>query len=193
LFCSPGADWMDFGFSNFGVDTKGYAYILREGETSVPESIQYAFDQAIKGQWIMRDHMRVGMTAGESKEAMISAMEEADYIYTPFIDIGEEDYKMIQRELANTDKSGFSFDNHVMGNRGGGMGPVGPSMAEFRLDRDHLVIQENNIFAFEYMVHTNLPERPGFPLSINISNVQIISNKGVEWIQPPNERINLIH
>ena len=83
---------------------------MREGEKSVPESIQYAFDQAIKGQWIMRDHMRVGMTAGESKEAMISAMEEAGYIYTPFIDIGEEDYKMIQRELANTDKSGFSFE-----------------------------------------------------------------------------------
>ena len=110
LFCSPGADWMDFGFSSFGVDTKGYAYILREGEKSVPESIQYAFDQAIKGQWTMRDHMRVGMTAGESKETMISAMEEAGYIYTPFIDIGEEDYKMIQRELANTDKSGFSFE-----------------------------------------------------------------------------------
>ena len=80
-----------------------------------------------------------------------------------------------------------------MGNRGGGMGPVGPFMAEFRLDRDHLVIQENNIFAFEYMVHTNLPERPGFPLSINVSNVQIISNRGVEWIQPPNEKIFLLH
>ncbi len=187
------ADWMDFGFSSFGVDTKAYGYILREGETSVPESIQYAFDQAIKGQWIMRDHMRVGMTAGESLQAMISAMEEAGYIYTPFQDIGTEDYKMIQRELANTDKSGFSIDNHAMGNNGGGMTTVGPSMAPFRRDRDHLVIQENNIFAFEYMVHTNLPERPGFPLSVNVSNVQIVSSRGVEWIQPPNEKIFLLH
>jgi len=187
------ADWMDFGFSSFGVDTKAYGYILREGETSVPESIQYAFDQAIAGQWIMRDHMRVGMTAGESLQAMISAMEEAGYIYTPFQDIGAEDYKMIQRELANTDKSGFAIDNHAMGNNGGGMTTVGPSMAAFRRDRDHLVIKENNIFAFEYMVHTNLPERPGFPLSVNISNVQIVSSRGVEWIQPPNEKIFLLH
>ena len=45
----------------------------------------------------------------------------------------------------------------------------------------------------KYMVHTNLPERPGFPLSINISNVQAVTNLGVEWIQPPNERIILVH
>ncbi len=188
-----GVDWMDFGFSSFSVDTKTHAYILREGETSVPESIQYAFDQAIKGQWIMRDHMRIGMTAGESLAAMSKAMEDAGYIYTPFTDIGTEDYKMVQKALANTDKSGFSIDNHAMGNNGGGMVTVGPSMAPFRRDRDHLVIKENNIFAFEYMVHTNLPERPGFPLSINISNVQIVSNRGVEWIQPPNEKIILLH
>ena len=194
LFCGAGGvDWMDFGFSSFSVDTKTHAYILREGETSVPESIQKAFDLAIKGQWIMRPHMKVGMTAGESLKAMIKAMEEAGYIYTPFTDVGDEDYKMIQKALVNTDKSGFSIDNHAQGNNNGGLEAVGPSMAPFRSDRDHLVIKENNIFAFEYMVHTNLPERPGFPLSINISNVQIISNKGVEWIQPPNEGIVLIH
>lgn len=193
LYINGRADWMDFGFSSFGVDTKYHAYILREGETSVPESIQHAFEQAIKGQWIMRPAVKVGMTAGECLKAMISAMEEAGYIYTPFTDDGEEDYKMLQKALANTDKSGFSVDLHVQGNNGGTLVTVGPSMAPFRRDRDHLVIRENHIFAFEYMVHTNLPERPGFPLSVNISNVQAATNLGVEWIQPPNERIILIH
>lgn len=193
LYINGRADWMDFGFSSFGVDTKYHAYILREGETSVPESIQHAFEQAIKGQWIMRPAVKVGMTAGECLKAMISAMEEAGYIYTPFTDDGEEDYKMLQKALANTDKSGFSVDLHVQGNNGGTLVTVGPSMAPFRRDRDHLVIRENHIFAFEYMVHTNLPERPGFPLSVNISNVQAVTNLGVEWIQPPNERIILIH
>ena len=68
---------------DFGTDTKTYAYILKEGETSVPKTIQYAFDQAIKGQWIMREHMKVGMTAGQSLDAMVKAMEKAGYIYTP--------------------------------------------------------------------------------------------------------------
>ncbi len=183
-------------YMDFGTDTKIYAYILREGETGAPESIQYAYDQAIKGQWIQWDHMKVGMTAGESLDAMVKAMEAEGYIYTPFNDDGD-DYLLVQKALANTDKSGFSIDNHAFGNnRNNGdsdiLNRIGPSMAPFRQDRHHLVIQENNFFAFEYMVHTNLPERPGYPLSINVCNVQIISNRGVEWLQPPNEKIELI-
>ncbi len=183
-------------YMDFGTDTKTYAYILREGETRAPESIQYAYDQAIAGQWIMWDHMKVGMTAGESLDAMVQAMEEAGYLYTPFNDDGKDDL-IVQKSLANTNKSGFSIDNHAFGNnRNDGdsdiLNRIGPSMSPFRPDRHHLVIQENNFFAFEYMVHTNLPERPGFPLSINVCNVQIISNRGVEWLQPPNEKIELI-
>ncbi len=183
-----GLEYMDFG-----IDTKFHVYICREGETRVPESLQYAYDKAIAGQWIMRPHVRVGMTAGESLEAIVKAMEGAGYIYTPFTDIGSEDDKIVRRALANTDKSGFSVDLHVQGNNGGSLVTIGPSMAPFRRDRDHLVIQENHIFAYEYMVHTNLPERPGNPISINISNPQIVSSRGIEWLQPPNEEIVVIH
>ena len=190
-------------YMGFGTDTKTHAYILREGETSVPESIQRLFDLAVAGQWIMRDHMKVGMTAKESLDAMVSAMEEAGYIYTPFVNSGIQgtgrtadgkgniDYMMIQKALANTDEPGFAIDNHAFGSVG--TGTLGPSMTNFRADRHHLVIQENHIFAFEYMVHMNIPERPGFPLAINISNPQIVTSRGVEWLQPPNERIVLIH
>jgi hypothetical protein len=52
------------GYMDFDIDTKTYAYILREGETEVPEFIQEVYDLAIAGQWIMRPHMRVGMTGG---------------------------------------------------------------------------------------------------------------------------------
>ncbi len=131
---------------------------------------------------------------------MIKLMEDAGYIYTPFIDSheslldgssdGDEDYRMIQKELAGkgTDVAGFSIDNHSFGI----LRPLGPSMAPFRRDRDHLVIREHNLFAFEYMVHMNIAERPGYPLAINISHPQIITNKGVEFIQPLNEEIVLI-
>ncbi len=175
---------------NFPVDTKIYAYILREGETKLPDFLQRVYDKAIAGQWIMRPHMRVGMTAGESLDAMVKAMEEAGYIYTPFKDDGKSDI-IVQNALANkgTDVAGISIDNHALGNTG----EVGPSMAEFRPDTHRLIIQENHIFAFEYMVHMNLAERPGFPLSLNISNAQVIASHGVENIQPPNEGVVLIH
>ena len=100
---------------------------------------------------------------------------------------------MIQEYLADTDKSGSCVDLHAMGNNGGGLVTLGPSMAPFRQDRDHLVIQENHIFAFEYAVHTNIPERHGFPITINFSNPQVVTNLGVEWIQPPNDGIVLIY
>ena len=50
---------------------------------------------------------------------------------------------------------------------------MGPSVAPFRLHRSHLVVQENNFFSFEYMVRTNLAERPGFPVSINIEGTTL--------------------
>jgi len=181
----PGGNYM-----GFGVDTKIHAYILREGETKVPDFLQEVYDLAIAGQWIMREGMKVGMTSGESLEAMVKLMEEVGYLYTPFIDDGIEDYKIIQKALANTDMPGFSIDNHGFGIVG--QGDIGASMAPFRKDKDHLVIQENNLFAYEYMVHKNIDERPGYPLAFNISNPQIVTSKGVEFIQPPNEEIFLI-
>ena len=184
-------------YMGFGVDTKIHAYILREGETHVPESIQYAWDQGKKAQGIMRQQIKVGMTAGESLQAIVSALEEADYIYTPFTDIGTDDYKILQRALANTNKSGFYVDLHAMGNnRNGGdsdiINRIGASISDFRQATHHLKIPENHIFAFEYAVHTNLPERPGYPMSINFSNPQVVTQYGVEWIQPPNDEIILI-
>lgn len=187
-------------YLGFGTDTKTHAYILREGETAVPASIQRTFDLAVAGQRIMRDHMKVGMTAKQALDGMVAAMTQAGYIYTPLENSGIQgtgltpdgkgmkDYVTIQKALANTDKPGFSIDSHAFGS----YNTIGPSMTNFRADRHDLIIQENHLFAFEYMVHRNIPERPGFPLAINISNVQIISSRGVEWLQPPNERIVLI-
>ena len=116
-------------------------------------------------------------------------MEEAGYTFTPFTDVGTEDYKEIQVALADTDKSGFYLDLHAHTNTG----DIGPSISAFRPDTHHLTIQENHIFAFEYAVHTNLSERPGYPISINFSNPQIVTSRGVEWIQPSNDEIILIN
>ncbi len=150
-------------YMGFGVDTKIHAYILREGETKVPESLQYAWDQGKKAQRIMRENVKVGITAGESLKAIVSAMEKAGYIYTPFTDIGTDDYKILQKALANTDQSGFYVDLHAMGNnRNGGntdiINRIGPSISDFRQATHHLKIPENHLFAFEYAVHTNLPD-----------------------------------
>ena len=189
LSYDTGVRYLDY----FSTDYKRNAYILRKGETAAPASIQHAFDRAVGAREVIRGQIRVGRTAGETLAAIVEALEAADYIYTPFTDIGEDDYMLVQKALINTDKSGFSIDLHSQGNNSGSLVTVGPSVAPFRSDRDHLVIQENHMFSFEYMVHTNLPERPGYPISINIEGNHIVTSRGVEYLYPTNERILLIH
>ncbi len=191
-----GLKYLDY----FVTDYKRNFYILKEGETKVPESLQYAYDQSLKAQKILRKHIKVGRTAGETLKILVNAVEDAGYIYTPFDDSrgltadgkGTPDYVMIQKALADTDKSGISIDLHTQGQNAGSKVTVGPSMAAFRSDRGHLMINENHMFSFEFMVHTNLSERPGFPISINIEGNHIVSSRGVEWLHPPNEKIMLI-
>ncbi len=179
----------------FWTDFKRNAYIMREGEANIPKGIQHAFNRALEARKIIREHIKVDKTAGETLRDVVSALEESDYIYSPSNDIGSEDYKIIQKVLANTDKSGFSIDLHSQGNRSdwGSLEPVGPSVSPFRSDRDHLTIQENHIFALEFNIYTNIPERPGFPLFTNLEGIHIVSSRGVEFLHPPNEKILLIH
>ncbi len=184
-----GVRYLDY----YQTDFKRNAYIMREGETSVPASIQLAFDRAMDARKIIRQHIKVGKTAGQTLKDIIAALEAAGYIYTPFTDRSPEDYENLQRALADTDKSGFSIDLHSEGNNNGGMETVGPSVAAFRSDRDHLIIQENHLFSFEFLVNTNHPDRPGFPMVLNIEGNHIVSSRGVEFLHPPNERILLIH
>ena len=173
----------------FTTDFKRNAYVFREDERSIPESIQRAFDRAIAARRIIRPHIVSGRTAKQTLDAIIEALEAAGYIYTPFIDIGTEDYTMIQQALANTDRPGFSIDLHAMGNNGGSLVTVGASVAPFRKDRFDLKLQENEFFSFEYMVHSQLKERPGFPVSINIEGNHLVTTRGVEYLHPTNEKI----
>lgn len=173
----------------FSTDYKRNAYVFREGETEIPASIQRAFDRAIRAREIMHPHIVAGRSAKETLDALVAALEDEGYVYTPFIDIGTEDYKMIQKALAKTDRPGFSIDLHAMGNNGGSLLTVGASVAPFRKDRFDLVIQENELFSFEYMVHSRLEERPGLPVSINIEGNHVVTDRGVEYLHPRNEKI----
>ncbi len=163
-----GVRYLDY----FSTDYKRNAYIMREGETSVPKSLQHASGRAIEARKIIRKQIKAGITAGETLNTINAALKKV---------------------LADTDKSGFFADLHSQGNHGGTLVTVGPSISAFRSDRDHLPIQKNHLFSLEYVVSTNLPERPGYPIVINIEGNHVVSSRGVEFLHPPNEKILLIH
>ena len=181
-------DW-GIRYLNFGTDFKRKAYILREGEAALPTGVQHAWDRCLKAREIIRRIFKPGRSAGETLYIIAHALEEAGFIYTPFTDTPEDDE--IIDSLGDSEKSGISIDCHCVGNTGNSEVAVGPSMAPFRRDRAHLRIQPNNLIAFEFVVHTWVPEW-GERLAINLEDDAIVTEKGVESLYPRNERIILI-
>ena len=174
---------------NMGTDYKRNAYLLREGETDVPGSVMHAWARGLKARKIMRREIKVGLTAGETLDACVKALEKEGYVYTPFEDTPRD--REIIAALGDDERSGISIDCHCVGNTGNSEVAVGAAFAPFRPYRGHVKIQPNHLFSFEYIVHTWVPEW-GRRLSINFEDNHIVTNNGVEWLYPPNEKIILV-
>ena len=182
-------DW-GVRYLNFGTDYKRNAYILKEGETKPPAGLQHAFNRGLEARKIIRKHIKAGIPGHEVLEAIVIAMEKEGYVYTPYSDIGSIDKEIINA-LGENKKSGFSIDCHPLGNTGNGDTEPGARLAPFSIHRQKFTIQSNHLFAFEYMVHTWIPEW-GKRISINFEDNHIVTNNGVEWLYPPNEKIIII-
>lgn len=181
-------DW-EIVHLNMGTDYKRNVYILREGETDVPASVQLAWDRGLEARKIIRKEIIVGRTAGETQDAVVKALEKAGYVYTPFEDTPRD--RDIINSLKDSPKSGISIDFHTVGNTGNSEVSMGAAFAPFRPYRSHFKIQPNHLFSFEYIVHTWIPEWEE-RLSINFEDNHIVTNNGVEWLYPPNEKIILV-
>ena len=181
-------DW-EIVHMNMGTDYKRNVYILREGETNVPASVQLAWDRGLEAREIIRKEIIVGRTAGETQVAVVNALEKAGYIYTPFEDTPRD--REIIDALKDSPASGISIDFHTVGNTGNSEVSMGAAFAPFRPYRSHFKIQPNHLFSFEYIVHTWIPEW-GERLSINFEDNHIVTRNGVEWLYPPNEKIILV-
>jgi hypothetical protein len=180
---------MGIRYLNFGTDFKRHAYVMREGETQVPDYLQHAWDRGYRAREIIRRNIEVGRTAGETLAFLAEQLEAADYVYTPFTDIGSED-RAIVAAMGDDPRTGISIDCHTVGNTGNSEVAVGPSFAPFRPDRAHVMIQPDNIFSLEFIVHTAIPD--GSRVRINFEDNAIVTVHGVEWLYPPNSRILVI-
>jgi Xaa-Pro aminopeptidase len=181
-------DW-GISYLNFGTDYKRKAYILREGETKLPKSVQKAWDAGLRARDVIRQTFTPGRTAGETLKIVVAALKKAGFVYTPFTDT-DKDAEIIQ-SLGDSDQSGISIDCHCVGNTGNSEVAVGPSMAPFRPSRAHLLVQPNNLIAFEFVVHTWIPEWKK-RLAINFEDNAVVTDRGVEALYPRNDAIILV-
>ena len=181
-------DW-GIHYLNFGTDFKRKAYILREGETALPKSVQKAWDRGLQAREVIRRTLASGHTAGETLKIVVAALQKAGFAYTPFTDTVQD--KEIIQAMKDSEQSGFSIDCHCVGNSGNSEVAEGPSMAPFRPYGAHLLIQPNNLISFEFIVHTWIPEWEK-RLAINFEDNAIVTERGVEALYPRNDKMILV-
>jgi len=170
-------DW-GVGLMNLYTDVKRIAYVLRAGETSAPAGIQNAFDQALAVRDIIRRTIKPGRTA-------------ADMLETLHEEISAAGFTMMAEFNRPTDTPATEviIGCHSVGNLGHG---VGPSIAWFNPTRLQFEIRPSNLFSIELFAYTAAEEWGGKKVRIPLEDDAIVTERGVEWLYPVNQRILLI-
>ncbi|MFN8342296.1 MAG: M24 family metallopeptidase [Cyclobacteriaceae bacterium] len=169
-------DW-GVGFMGYYTDMKRMAYVLKEGEKEVPASIQHAFDMALKVRSVVTSTIKPGITAKQNETNVYSALQAAGYNRIEFNKPGEDN------------KTDVIIGCHSVGDWGHG---TGPSIAFFNPVQLTYVVKPTNLLSIELFAYTPIPEWGGKKLRIPLEDDAIVTERGVEWVYPVNQKIILI-
>ena len=171
-------DW-GVGYLNFHTDMKRHAYVLKEGETSLPESYQRAFDNARRVRDILKATIRPGRTASDTLALLNRRIEEAGFSVMDEFNRPSDDPERVDVIVAS----------HSVGNLGHG---VGPSIAFFNPERLTYTIRPTNLLSIELFAYTAIPQWGGRKLRIPLEDDAVVTERGVEWLYPVTRKVLLI-
>ena len=171
-------DW-GVGYLNFFTDIKRHAYVLREGETHLPDSMQKAFDNGRAVRDILKNNIKAGRTAADTYNLLVEKINEAGFTYMATFNQPTDD----------ADKIDVIIGSHSVGNLGHG---IGPSIAWFNPERMTYTIKPSNLLSIELFAYTAIPEWGGKKLRIPLEDDAIVTERGVEWLYPINQKVLLI-
>jgi Xaa-Pro aminopeptidase len=170
-------DW-GVGYLNTWTDVKRLAYVLKPGETSAPKGIQAAFDNALKVREIIHRTIRPGGTAAQMMEQLRGEIVKGGFVMQGTFN-----------EVTNDGKVEVMIGCHSVGDRGHGSGP---SIATFNPRQMTFSIKPFNPFSIELFAWTPAPEWGGAKVRIPLEDDAIVTDRGVEWLYPVNQRILLV-
>jgi len=170
-------DW-GVGYLNTWTDVKRIAYVLKAGETAAPKGLQLAFDNAVRVRDVIRRTIKPGPTAGQMIETLSSEITKAGYRMQGTFN-----------EVSGDNRVEVNIGCHSVGDRGHGSGP---SIAWFNPRQQAFPIKPFNPFSIELFVWTPVPEWNGAKARIPLEDDAIVTQRGVEWLYPINERIRLV-
>ena len=171
-------DW-GVGYLNFYTDMKRHAYVLKEGETELPASMQKAFDNGRAVRDIIKQNIKAGRTAAETHELLNRKIREAGFSIMAKANSPTDDPRDID----------IIIGCHSVGNLGHG---IGPSIAWFNPERMTYMIHPSNLFSIELFAYTAIPEWGGKKLRIPLEDDAVVTERGVEWLYPVNQKVLLI-
>jgi len=170
-------DW-GVGLMNFYTDMKRIAYVLKDGETAVPASIQNAFDQGLVARKIITKSIKSGMTAQEAEKEIYNNLKQGGF------------KRMIEfNKPSSEDVTDVIIGCHSVGNWGHG---IGPSIAFFNPVRLTYPLHNSNLLSIELFAYTKIPEWGGKKLRIPLEDDAVVTERGVEWLYPANQKILVI-
>ncbi|MDP5071371.1 MAG: M24 family metallopeptidase [Congregibacter sp.] len=171
-------DW-GVGYLNFYTDMKRQAYVLKEGETEVPASIQKAFDNGRRVRDIIKANIKAGRTAGATYNLVNSKINEAGFRVMEKFNQPTDDPSVVD----------VNIGCHSVGNLGHG---IGPSVAWFNPERMKYMIHPSNLFSIELFAYTAIPEWGGKKLRVPLEDDAVVTERGVEWVYPVTNRVLVI-
>lgn len=170
-------DW-GVGFLDFYTDMKRIAYVLREGETEPPAGIRHAFERGIEVRDIMKTTIRPAATASEALERTWAALEGAGFNRIEF-----------NQPSADPTVTDVVLGPHSVGNWGHGLGP---SLAFFNPTQMTYELRPGTLLSIELFAYTSNPEWAGAKIRIPLEDDAVVTERGVEWLYPVNNRILVI-
>jgi len=170
-------DW-GVGLSGTYTDMKRIAYVLKAGESAVPPGLQNAFEKAREVRAVVKRSIKPGLTGTETIRVINRSLEEAGFALM----------KEFNKPTA-TDKTEVITGCHSVGSWGHG---IGPSAAFFQTAQLGFVIRPTTLLAIEFFAYTAAPEWGGKKIRIPLEDDAVVTDRGVEWLYPINERILVI-
>lgn len=172
------------GFLGYSVDIKRTAYLLRDGETALPEALQMAWDAVHDMAAIYTEKMRVG-AVGHEIWAAINAEAEALGYATVGPDAGGDS--------ASDRRPEAGFYGHSVGNAAHDMGTrVAADMPFAYGDRVRYPLQLNEWVSIEFHVSTPIPAWGGKTWYTRFEETAQITRDGTRWMLPPQRELFLI-
>jgi Xaa-Pro aminopeptidase len=170
-------DW-GVGFLDFYTDMKRIAYVLREGETEPPAPIRHAFERARQVRDIMKATIRPAPTAAEALDRTWAALEDAGFNRIEF-----------NQPTDDPDVTDVVLGPHSVGNWGHGLGP---SLAFFNPTRMTYELRPTTLLSIELFAYTANPEWGNAKIRIPLEDDAVVTERGVEWLYPVNNRILVV-